>query len=225
MTKGFTLIELLIVIGIIAVLSVVVLLTLNPAELLRQSRDSNRISDLGTLKSALALYTTDYSGANYSLGAGANCYVDVETPASNNFIAGCDPDGAGTLPARFLAGAVTFAPAGATKRAIGTSGCPALPATLGWVPVNFFCISSGSPISTEPVDPAPNVGNGTFYGYRTAKSNGAVCTTGTDCTTYELNAHMESTKFKNAGSSDVESTDGGNSADLFEVGTAPGLSL
>src|SRR5271156_6624921 len=56
--KGFTLIELLVVIAIIAILSVVVILTLNPAELLRQSRDSDRISDLCTLRTALALYLT-----------------------------------------------------------------------------------------------------------------------------------------------------------------------
>ena len=46
--KGFTLIELLIVIAIIAILAVVVVLVLNPAELLRQSRDSQRLSDIST---------------------------------------------------------------------------------------------------------------------------------------------------------------------------------
>ncbi len=57
--KGFTLIELLVVIAIIAILAVVVILTLNPAELLRQSRDSNRVSDFATLKSAIGLYSED----------------------------------------------------------------------------------------------------------------------------------------------------------------------
>ena len=57
--KGFTLIELLVVIAIIAVLAVVVVLTLNPAELLRQARDSNRLSDFATMKSAISLYATD----------------------------------------------------------------------------------------------------------------------------------------------------------------------
>ncbi|MEK7094356.1 MAG: prepilin-type N-terminal cleavage/methylation domain-containing protein [Patescibacteria group bacterium] len=57
--KGFTLIELLIVIAIIAVLSVVVVLTLNPAELLRRARDSTRISDMSSLNSALNNYRTD----------------------------------------------------------------------------------------------------------------------------------------------------------------------
>jgi len=42
--SAFTLIELLIVIAIIAILSIVVILVLNPAQLLKQSRDSNRVS-------------------------------------------------------------------------------------------------------------------------------------------------------------------------------------
>ncbi|HEY4525527.1 MAG TPA: prepilin-type N-terminal cleavage/methylation domain-containing protein, partial [Candidatus Paceibacterota bacterium] len=47
--KSFTLIELLIVIAIVAILSTVVIITLNPAELLRQSRDSVRLSDLSLM--------------------------------------------------------------------------------------------------------------------------------------------------------------------------------
>jgi len=65
MTKGFTLIELLIVIAVLAVLSAAVVLVLNPAELLKQSRDSTRISDLAAINSALALWTADVSGGNW----------------------------------------------------------------------------------------------------------------------------------------------------------------
>ncbi len=54
--KGFTLMELLIVIGILAVLSTVVVLVINPAQLLAQARDAQRISDLGSVKSALGYY-------------------------------------------------------------------------------------------------------------------------------------------------------------------------
>ena len=54
--KGFTLIELLIVIGIISILATAVVLVLNPAQLLAQARDATRISDLGSLKSAIGLY-------------------------------------------------------------------------------------------------------------------------------------------------------------------------
>jgi len=56
MKKGFTLIELVIVIGILAILATVVVLVLNPAQLLAQARDSQRMSDLGSVKSAIALY-------------------------------------------------------------------------------------------------------------------------------------------------------------------------
>jgi len=56
MKKGFTLIELLIVIGIMAILATVVVLVLNPAQLLAQARDSQRMSDLTSVKSAIALY-------------------------------------------------------------------------------------------------------------------------------------------------------------------------
>ena len=65
--KGFTLLELLIVVGIIAILSVALILVLNPAETLKKSRDAQRISDLATMKTALGLYvtstTTPYLGA------------------------------------------------------------------------------------------------------------------------------------------------------------------
>ncbi len=57
--RGFTLIELLIVIAVLAVLSAVVVLILNPTELLRQSRDSRRIADLAELNSAISLYLAD----------------------------------------------------------------------------------------------------------------------------------------------------------------------
>jgi prepilin-type N-terminal cleavage/methylation domain-containing protein len=62
--KGFTLIELLVVIAIIAVISVVVILTLNPVELLRQSRDSNRFSDLATLNEAVVIFSEDALGSS-----------------------------------------------------------------------------------------------------------------------------------------------------------------
>jgi prepilin-type N-terminal cleavage/methylation domain-containing protein len=60
--KGFTLIELLVVIAILAVLAVAVVLVLNPAELLKEGRDTTRISDLATLNSAIALWTADVIG-------------------------------------------------------------------------------------------------------------------------------------------------------------------
>lgn len=57
--KGFTLIELLIVIGILGVLAVTVLLTLNPAESQRKSRDIARLKDVATLQAIVDQYIND----------------------------------------------------------------------------------------------------------------------------------------------------------------------
>ncbi len=68
MKKGFTLIELVIVIGILAILAAVVVLVLNPAQLLAQARDSQRLSDLGSVKSAIALYLATASSPTITAG-------------------------------------------------------------------------------------------------------------------------------------------------------------
>jgi len=60
--KGFTLIELLIVIAIIGLLAAVVLIAINPAEMMKRGRDSQRLSDLTNLKKAIDVYiATNYS--------------------------------------------------------------------------------------------------------------------------------------------------------------------
>jgi prepilin-type N-terminal cleavage/methylation domain-containing protein len=58
-SPAFALIELLIVIAIIAILGVVVILVLNPAEMMCRARDANRVSDM--TNNAISLYRTDIS--------------------------------------------------------------------------------------------------------------------------------------------------------------------
>ena len=89
--RGFTLIELLVVIAILAVLATASALILNPAELIRQGRDSTRISDLSIINSALSLYLADV--ANSSLGT---CTNDRLTAAGTSPLQGTSEVNAST---------------------------------------------------------------------------------------------------------------------------------
>jgi len=136
-SKGFTLIELLIVIGILAVLATVTLLVLNPAQMFAQARDSQRISDLNTIKSAISLYLS--TAATPTLGAtcGTNFWGTIGTSTENL-----------GLSTRTFIGATETTTVGST----------------GWVPVPLDTMSGGSPISSLPLDPTgiSNGSNNTF---------------------------------------------------------------
>jgi prepilin-type N-terminal cleavage/methylation domain-containing protein len=142
--KGFTLIELLIVIAIIAILAVVVVLTLNPAQLLAQARDSNRISDFATLKSAIALYQTDVATTT-QLGTST---IIVLSESSTSL----------TATSSSLLGSAGWGFTGETSVATGTR---VNTGTGAWVTINFSLISSGAPIGALPVDPV-NSGSNTY---------------------------------------------------------------
>lgn len=83
----------------------------------------------------------------------------------------------------------------------------------GWIPVDLSGIPGGAPLSVLPVDPT----NDATYFYSYACDNTAK--------TFELNANLESTRYSSGGPDDREGGDGGNDANLYEVGTAPGLSI
>ncbi|MDD5547776.1 MAG: type II secretion system protein [Candidatus Pacebacteria bacterium] len=188
--RGFTLVELLVVIGILVVLSTATLIVLNPVELFRQARDSQRFTDLTNIGNALSFYlstasTTDLDGTY--VGCSSLCFTYVaETAAS---CGGRHPGKTSTvIPLRSVNGA-------------------------GWIPVRFIDSSGGSPISALPIDPV----NDTTYFYSYACDNTEK--------TFELDADIESNRYKTGGDQDKETGDGGNSVSYYEVGTDADLDL
>ena len=144
MKKGFTLLELLIVIGIMAVLAPAATIVLNPAQLLAQARDSQRISDMDALKAAISLYLTDVTTPSLgacSTAAGTKGRTFTADPTDGSF---AGPVGADITGTRVTTGA-------------------------GWVDVNFSGISGGSPLAVLPIDPK-NTGN-TVYRYACNQTN------------------------------------------------------
>jgi prepilin-type N-terminal cleavage/methylation domain-containing protein len=194
--KGFTLIELLIVIGILAVLATVTVLVLNPAELFRQARDSQRLSDLGSIKGALGLYITTVSSPSLSGGTitcGTNFGASVAA-ASSTFTASLTQGNSG---------------AAAIYKTDGT----------GWVSVDLADMPGGSPLSVLPRDPRNEAGGtpatNLYYTYACDSTSPS----------FLLKAKMESSRYANGGADDVESTDGGPDITRYETGTVPNLSL
>ncbi len=188
--KGFTLLELLIVIGILAILSTTVVLVINPAQLLRKARDSQRIADLNTVTTAIAYYITDVADAQ-DVGLVTKTYSDVADVVCTL--------GGGSRTADANQGVFT------------TAGS-------GWIPIDFGAITGGSPIGSLPHDPAAEVSTGNhYYVY------GVLSTTNL---TFKLIANMESTYYSgDAGTGDIESTDGGTMDTLYEVGTGMSLTV
>jgi prepilin-type N-terminal cleavage/methylation domain-containing protein len=164
---SFTLIELLIVIAVVAILSVVVVLVLNPAELLKQARDSNRLADMQTLNKALILYQGDRGG---SLGAASTTYLSLVDPAATST--------AGTN----CAGVGLSAPSGWNYHCAASSTVRKLDGT-GWIPLNFSAITFSPPFGALPIDPTNTSSSGLYYMYIPG------------ATTYALTATLNSSKY------------------------------
>lgn len=142
-SKGFTLVELLVVVGVLAVLATAVVLVLNPAEYLKQSRDSIRVSDLQNINRALNLFNV----ANDS-GFGNTNTVYVSLTASNS---NCSDLNLPASPKPYHC--VTIA--GDLRKINGS----------GWMPVNFASLPQGSPFASLPVDPINTALSGHYYTY------------------------------------------------------------
>lgn len=132
--KGFTLIELLIVIAILAILATAVITVLNPAQLLKQARDSTRISDLAALNSAISLYLADVSSPSLGTCAGGTARCTASSTS------------------------------GLTTRTACSVSTSTSVTNTGWVDVNFASISAGSPLPKEPMDPVNSTSYFYSYG-------------------------------------------------------------
>ncbi len=144
-------------IAIIAILSVVVVLSLNPAEMLRRSRDANRLSDLSVFQSAMGVYVQDKSMTGSSLGLGTSSIIYLSLPDPNaSTSAGSDCSGLGFPTGTYHCAGPSF-----YRKTDGT----------GWIPANLSAITTGSPLGTLPTDPTNTSSSGEYYEYTTDGTN------------------------------------------------------
>jgi type II secretory pathway pseudopilin PulG len=181
---SFTLTEMLIAVGILAVLSVTVLLTLNPQDLIKQSRDSQRLSDLTNLSKAISLYEADTGGKGF-MGTSSVVYVSIPDTTST-----CANLGLPKLPS------------GWSYHCVSSSTLQNIDGT-GWIPINFNNLSFGKTLPKLPIDPINTVSSGNYYTY--TYDNGV--------SKYELNANLESSKYKQQ----LAINDGGDNPSTYEI--------
>jgi len=144
--KGFTLIELLIVIAIIAILSAVVFVALDPLTRFRDARDSRRWSDASSLLNAIKIHQVDNggsylatisgltSGTVYMVGTGGASGCDAQnTYCKTNSNAAC-VDLSGLVTGGYL-GSVPISPNGAGSWTANITGYTLTRASTGIITV------------------------------------------------------------------------------------------
>lgn len=216
---GFTLLELLIVISIIAILSVALVLVLNPAETLRKSRDAQRISDLNTVKTALGIMLTSTSTPsldNTYTTNGTVCTTGASAPNPSPLVrysATGVTSLTGTTGGTDSAATVNFA-----SSVVGAGNGDV--AGAGWIPAVLSNLVGGSPISSYPLDPtndATGAATSASLTYRYTCQNASV--SGKPGYIFEINAKLESTAYTTAPDNKM-ANDGGDNTNLYEVGNS-----
>jgi prepilin-type N-terminal cleavage/methylation domain-containing protein len=201
--RGFTLTEILVVIFIIAIIIGLGFFYINPLEIFKEIRDQQRIKDLEVLSSAILNYIkisneVDLDGENYVLTG-----KDEENPSIY-------------LSLPFDKATLSFSTITSNDGTIWSIKYNASSTNLklingeGWLPINL--IEETSIISNLPVDPLNTISQDSkknyFYSYVFKRSTNE----------FEINANLESKKFKKGGSNDIVSNDGGSDLEILEVG-------
>lgn len=219
--RGFTLLELLITISIIAILSLIIIFILNPAETLKKSRDAQRIADLATLKTALGLYLTASSTPDLD-AATSVCFTSGGSSAMVSY--SLEAADSSSCTADIVEGADaagTFSTSDQCRYG-GIGGAAGVVDGTGWTPVNLTVLTGGSPISNYPLDPTNTIASLTAptssdLVYRYVCQN-SVTTAGKPSYLFELNAQLESAAYTSE--DDRRAKDGGNNVNYYEVGNS-----
>jgi len=221
--RGFTLLEVTMVVFILAIVSTLVILVINPAEILARTRDAQRISDIAALIAAIEVYQVE--APNPSLGGGTamadpNCLGDGGSPFNISArIFYSVPESTINLNDRTDPAVGDDAPEDADWAAPGselnlqaaTNSDVGLVDGSGWLPMDFTSVDIGSPISNLPLDPVNTVAlvagaTNTDFVYRYACDMSGP-------PEFEINAVLESNKI---GVKMAE--DGGDNDNYYEAG-------
>lgn len=140
--SAFTLIELLVTIAILSVLGTATVVIINPSQLVKQGRDSTRLSDIAALNNTLGLLVADVP--NPSLGLAGAVYLSL--PASNS---DCSDLGF---------------PVGGVYHCATNTDFTKVDGT-GWIPIDLTQLSTGSTLARLPIDPVNNASSSLYYQY------------------------------------------------------------
>lgn len=206
--RGFALIDVAVVTGVVALLGATAAFVLNPADMLKESRDVERITDLGKMNAAMGLLlaTSDWRPAR---GVCMELAATSTSPLGEALWKGLGmsvpvprcyqhaPSSVARCEERYEAPI-----SGASSPSRKNDGS-------GWVPMNLSRAAGGTLLAEWPIDPKEDGIN--FYSF--------VCRKDANGLKWEFAAHMESARYAAGGADDAESTDGGNRPGLLEVGT------